>query len=183
MSALWHRFLNRVPRTWCCTSHDPLPNQTHEQECGGTFHSRWSTKTQHQKGSEHVQVATRSKAIPTNTSCRDHATSMFTRPAISVNCDHNWLTNSYGPPNRRTSIKEDTFATSGNVASRAPDSSTIKSTAKGYSRSRTTRGPRRMCSFRRSSSLPLRAFPSKSKTRQPGASSLNLWSRAKCFIP
>ena len=55
---------------------------------------------------------------------------MFTRLAINVNCDHNWLTNSYGPPKRRTSIKDDTFATTGNVASRAPDSSTIKSSAK-----------------------------------------------------
>ena len=103
-------------------------------------------------------MATRSKTIPTNTSSRDHATSMFTRLAISVNCDHNWLTYSYGPPNCRTSIKDDTFATTGNVASRAPDLSTIKSSTKGDSQSRTARRPRRMCSFRRSSSISL-CFP------------------------
>ena len=108
---------------------------------------------------------------------------MFTRLPISVNCHHNWLTSPYGPPNRKASISDDTFATTGNVASRAPDSSTIKSSAKWYSRSRTTRGPRRMCSFRRSSSLSLRGFPSKSKTRHPGVSSLNRWSRAKMLHP
>ena len=128
-------------------------------------------------------MATRTKTIPTSTSSRDHATSMFTRLAISVNCDHNWFTRSYGPPNRRISISDDTFATTGNVASGAPDSSIIKSSAKEYSRSRTTRGPRRMCSLCRSSSLSLRGFPSKSKTRHPGVSSLNHWSRAKCFTP
>ena len=153
MSTPWPRSLHRVPRTRCCTSHDPLPKQKHEQECGGTFHSRWSTKTQHQKASEHVQVATKSKTIPTNTSSKDQATSMFSRLAIGVNCYHKWLTNSYEPPNRRTSINDDTFATTGNVASRAPDSSTFKSSAKRYPRSRTTRRLRRMCSFRRSSSL------------------------------
>ena len=57
---------------------------------------------------------------------------MFTRLAISVNCDHNWFTSSYGPPNRRTSNSDDTFATTGNVASGAPDASTIKSSEKGY---------------------------------------------------
>ena len=128
-------------------------------------------------------MATRSKTIPTNTSSRDHATSMFTPLAVSINCDHNWLTNSFGPPSCRTSINDDTFATTGNVTSRAPDSSTIKSSAKGYSRSRTTRGPRMMCSFRRSSSLSQTGFRSKSKTRHPGVSGLNHWSRAKCFIP
>ena len=130
-----------------------------------------------------MYVATRSRTIPTNNSSQDLVTSMFTRLAISVNCFHNWLTNSYGPPNRGTSISDDTFATTGNVVSGAPDSFTIKSSAKGYSRSRTTRGPRRMCSFRRSSSLSLRGFPSKSETRHPGVSSLNRWSRAKCFTP
>ena len=128
-------------------------------------------------------MATRSRKLSTSTSSRDHATSMFTRLAISVNCDHNWLTNSYGPPNRRTSINDDILATTVNVASRAPDSSTNKSSANGYLRSRTTRGPRRMCSFRRSSSLSLRGIPSKSKTRHPGVSSLNYWSHAKCFTP
>ena len=43
----------------------------------------------------------------TSTSFRDHATSMFTRLAISVNCDHNWFTSSYGPPNRNVSISDD----------------------------------------------------------------------------
>ena len=124
-----------------------------------------------------------SREITTSTSYRDHATSMFKRLAISVNCDHNWFTHSYGPPNRRTSISEENFATTGNVASGAPDSSTIKSSAKGSSRSRTTMGPQRMCSLRRSSSLSLRGFPTKSKTRHPGVSSLSRWSRAKCFTP
>ena len=119
----------------------------------------------------------------TSTSSLDHATSMFTRLPISKNCDHNWFTSSYGPPNRNISIRDDIFATTGNVASGAPDSSTIKSSAKGYLRSRTTRGPRRMCSFRRSSSLSLRGFTPKSKTRQPGEYSLNRWSRAKCLTP
>ena len=128
-------------------------------------------------------MATRSKTIPTSTSSRDHATSVFTRQAISVNCDHKWFTSSYGPPNRRISISDDAFVTTGNVASGAPDSSIIKSSAKGYSRSRTARGPRRICSLRRSSSLSLRGFPSESKTRHPGVSSLNRWSRAKCFTP
>ena len=40
-----------------------------------------------------------------------------------------------------------------------------------------------MRSLRRSSSLSLRGSPSKSKTRDPGVSSLNRWSRAKCFTP
>ena len=128
-------------------------------------------------------MATRSKTVPTSTSSRGHATSMFTRLAISVNCDHNWFTSSYGPPNRRISISDDTFATTGNVASGAPDSSINKSWAKRYSGSRNTRGTRRMCSLRRYSSLSLRGFPSKSKTRHPGVSSLNCWSRAKCFTP
>ena len=121
--------------------------------------------------------------LPTSNSSRDHATSMFTRLAISVNSDHNWFTGSYGPPKRRISISDDTFATTGKVALRALDSSTIISSANGYSRSRTTRRPQRMCSFRRSRSLSLRGFPSKSKTRQPGVSSLNRWSLAKCLTP
>ena len=109
----------------------------------------------------------------------------FTRLAISVNCDHNWFTNSYGPPNRRTSINDDTFATTGNIASRAPDSSTIKSSAKRYSRSRTTRGPRRMCFFRRSSSLSLRVFPVSFKIQNSPARSLQSQSlvTSKVFHP
>ena len=149
----------------------------------GTFRPRWSTKTRHLWASEHVCVVITSRTIPTNTSSRDHATSMFTRLAISVNCDHNWLTNSYGPPSSRVSISDDTLATTGSVASGAPDSSMMRSSAKGYSRSRTSIGPRRICSRRRSSSLSLRGFPSKSKTRHPRFSSLNRWSRAKCFTP
>ena len=95
---------------------------------------------------------------------------MFTRLAISVNCDHNWLTNSYGPPKRRTSIKDDTFAPTGNVASRAPDSSTIKSSGKGILA---------IPNYQRTSedvlSSPLQflfteGFLSKSKTRHPGVS-------------
>ena len=34
---------------------------------------------------------------------------MFTRLAISVNCDHTWLTSLYGQPNRRASISDDTL--------------------------------------------------------------------------
>ena len=46
-----------------------------------------------------------------------------------------------------------------------------------------TRGPRRMRSFWRSSSLSLRGFPLKSRTRQPGVSRLSRWSRASCLTP
>ena len=49
--------------------------------------------------------------------------------------------------------------------------------------SATTWEPRRICSRRRSRSLSLRGFPSKSSTRHPGVSSLNRWSRAKCLTP
>ena len=81
---------------------------------------------------------------------------MFTRLAINVNCDHNWFNSAYGPPNQGISINDDTFAATGNVASGASESSTIKSSVKGYSRSRTTRRPRRMRFLWRSSSLSVK---------------------------
>ena len=123
------------------------------------------------------------REIPTNTSSRDHVTSMFTRVAVNVNCDHSWSTSSKDPPNHNTSTSDDTLARSGNVASGAPESATFKSSAKRYSRSRITRRPRRMDCLRRSSSLSLRGFPSKSTTRKPGVSSLSHWSRAKRLTP
>ena len=80
------------------------------------------------------------------------------RLAVSVNSDHSRQTSSMGPPNVNTLINDDTLAGTGNVASGAPKPSTIRFSLKRYSQSRITRGPRRMRSFWRSSSLSLRGF-------------------------
>ena len=69
------------------------------------------------------------------------------------------------------------------MASGAPESSTIRFSVRRYSWSRMSRAPRRTPSLWRSSPFSLREFPSKSRTHQPGVSSLNRWSWAKRLTP
>ena len=87
------------------------------------------------------------------------------------------------PPKRKTSTKEETLARTGRLASTVPLLSAMRSSAKGYSLSLTTRGPLKMRSRWRATSWSRMALPSKSSTRQPGASKRRRWSRGKCFVP
>ena len=121
--------------------------------------------------------------ILTSTSSLDQQTSMFTQLVVREDCAHNYSTISYLPPSRRTSTKDDFSATMGNCASRTPASSVIKSSRKGFSRSRRTKGVHMIRARWRSTSSSGFEVLLQSSTLHPVVSRRNRWSMAKCFAP
>ena len=81
----------------------------------------------------------------TTTSSRLQANMALTHSAVRKNCAHSFSTSSQLPPTFKASTKHDSFASTDNCGLTKPDSSAIKSSAKGYSPSRTTNG--NFCKF------------------------------------
>ena len=119
----------------------------------------------------------------TKASSRDQATVTLIWLAVSTNRSHSFSTSWKLPPNCRASMRHETFANNGSCGSTFPGASGIRSSRKGYSRSRTTRGASIILSRCLSSSSSGSGFPSKSNTRQPGVSRRSRWSREKWRCP